>query len=903
MGSTKDAKNIDGKIDRGLTSISSNKFPELKPHDYCTGPVSTIIEYKHADKEKGKKEKEDEDETPQTSALAESQSPQVSHHSEMFHSFDSPLHLPNFKLAEDLFSDSSRRSSDSAASSSVSKLKSAQLSKMTMHPSHTNNIDSKLGQRSETPISEMKASSSFDSSTPRFIVSNMVGNGRGGGGLHGATSNVVKKLHSRKKWDWNSLPGSDSSLLIKTASGNHNLINICIDGEFKQIMYDPNHNELFNRMDLFLSFNMDSSSKDSLIFAKKRLQSYLDFLTKYLEARRYAFECYPFNIENIISIETEVKCFPSFDPLKDYSEIESLIQLWLGQSQKFLLQSNSFFFSSEVVQELIKRKSTTRQHSNPAISTATNKTNDPTLYIQQLDIEPNSPRPVISDPLDEIDILLIRPLHKTLGGWQLAYDEPSLNIADFPLDLSPWMIDNSTQNKSSNDIDDVSEHLKNLQNYLPSKNSGVKIVSDEQEIIELNSSNASEYMYDCMNRKFFTDDAKERISRNNFNQGTEEDSSSDPFASSRSLSLPSSGADAVKRKKSPIKSNKKSGFVNFFKRKHSQLASTSHNLSPSVSPSISSSSSPKIQPQSHLPSPPRGDKARHIKSTNQALQNEWLENFFCRTLNNYKEIDLPTQFILPREVKKSSNAQSQSEEESPLSSPASSNMENPIPNEGLDRAKSAATYGKEYLQLRLPFASDTIPAVICPWVWTSLSYYKWKALLREIYRSIIPGGYALAIVPDLRISNTYYTGILGDADSNNAKETSDEFLTTKERDKTFDAMAIDAINKGLHIHPTKHLTKTFKDVGFIGIKSSVLSLKTGDFKTDMGFLNELNSLDVWDFMLRKQLPDSSAPPKDTDPTTLFKRYVEEHMGKIDDNAGCFRTLYVVAQKPKLPYTK
>ena len=54
---------------------------------------------------------------------------------------------------------------------------------------------------------------------------------------------------------------------------------------------------------------MDSSPEDSLIFAKKKLRSYIDFLTKYLESRKYAFECYPFNIENIINIETEVKCF------------------------------------------------------------------------------------------------------------------------------------------------------------------------------------------------------------------------------------------------------------------------------------------------------------------------------------------------------------------------------------------------------------------------------------------------------------------------------------------------------------------------------------------------------------------------------------------------------------------
>lgn len=581
MGSNKEAKNIDSKNDRGLTSITSNKISNLKAHDNHTS--SMITEHKNALflfpfvlflSRNG---------TTQSSSSVESHSPQVSHHSDKLSSFDSPLHLPNFRLADDLFSNSSRRSSDSAASSSVSKLKSAQLSKI----GHVVVVCSLLfvSHRSGTPTSEVKANYSPDPSAPRFIVSNMVGNGRGGGGLHGATSNVVKKLHSRKKWDWNTLPASDSSLLIKTVSGNHNLINICIDGEFKQIMYDPNHNELFNRMDLFLSFNMDSSPEDSLIFAKKRLRSYIDFHCFINLSRKYAFECYPFNIENIINIETEVKCFPSFDPLKDYSEIESLIQLWLAHRVFKNDQSKSKKKSREVVEDDYFSFGCTRQHSNPTISTTSNKISDPTLYIQQLDIEANSPRPVISDPLDEIDILLIRPLHKTLGGWQLAYDEPSLNIADFALDLSPWMIDssdNDAQNKNASEI--APEYLTNLQNYLPRKGSRAKIVSDEQEVIELNSSNASEYMYDCMNRKFFTDDAKERISRNNFNQGVEEDPLNDQFASSRSLSLPSSGADAEFSFFSPTKATKKSGFVNFFKRKHSQLASTSHTTSPSVSP-------------------------------------------------------------------------------------------------------------------------------------------------------------------------------------------------------------------------------------------------------------------------------------------------------------------------------
>ena len=180
MGSTKDAKNNDNKNDRGFKNQSGNKFANLKPHDYCTGPIS--IEYKHTDKEKGKQERENKDGSTQSSVSTESHSPQVSNHLEKLSSFDSPLHLPNFKLADDLFSNSSRRSSDSAASFSVSKLKSAQLSKINLHSPHINN--NKPSRKSGTPTSESNDNLSPDPSAPRFILSSMVGNGRGGGGLH-----------------------------------------------------------------------------------------------------------------------------------------------------------------------------------------------------------------------------------------------------------------------------------------------------------------------------------------------------------------------------------------------------------------------------------------------------------------------------------------------------------------------------------------------------------------------------------------------------------------------------------------------------------------------------------------------------------------------------------------------
>ena len=46
MGSNKEAKNIDSKNDRGLTSITSNKISNLKAHDNHTS--STITEHKNA---------------------------------------------------------------------------------------------------------------------------------------------------------------------------------------------------------------------------------------------------------------------------------------------------------------------------------------------------------------------------------------------------------------------------------------------------------------------------------------------------------------------------------------------------------------------------------------------------------------------------------------------------------------------------------------------------------------------------------------------------------------------------------------------------------------------------------------------------------------------------------------
>lgn len=632
-------------------------------------------------------------------------------------------------------------------------------------------------------------------------------------GIHGNTSKVVATQHRRRTWDWSILPKVGSSVLAQIHS--FNIISVPIDGEIKQILYTPNYNKNFITMNIFLSFNMDTSPKDALIHSRKRLISFGNYITHYLKSRMYAYQCYPFFLQGLSEEDMKAKNYISFNASHDYTEIETIISLWHLQAQRLYSQTNSIFFSSEVVQQLLQRKSNTRHQS--ALQNA--------VFVQQTGTSNVGAKPVITDSIEEIDILLLRPLFDSQLGWQLAYDEPNLNIADYPLDTSPW---------------DINE--QNADNILGVHNGNagsatIRIVSNEDELEQLNSKNAGDVLYDCMERKIgdlgddFTSSATRKI----------------PNSTEEINDKESSPADGSKKKTINPKPAKRSGLANLFKRKH-----------------VHSISQPAAQDSAETHTP----DTKHSGRT-QPIQNAWLEDYFSRSLGNYKRIGLPTQYFLPDEASATKLEKATGDEKS--------------------EARKAFLYSKESLQIRLPFADNSIPSIYAPSIWTYLSYNKWRPLLREMYRCIIPGGYALGTVYDLKISNTFASA---------TEDTMQEFPSTLERDRTFDAISLEALNKGLYIFPTQHLSQAFKDVGFTNIKYSLLSLKSGDFLTDMGCLNELFSEVIWDLLLRKEIPDPNKPPKDTDPTTLIQRYMREHMGKIDENAGCLRTLLMVAQKPR-----
>lgn len=624
-------------------------------------------------------------------------------------------------------------------------------------------------------------------------------------GIHGNTSKVVATQHRRRTWDWSLLPKVGSSILIRTHS--FNLISVPIDGEIKQILYTPCYNKNFKQMNIFLSFNMDTKPKDALVHSRKRLVSFGNYITHYLKSRMYAYQCYPFFLQGLSEEDIKTHNYVSYNASHDYTEIETLISLWFFQAQRVFYNTNSVFFSAEVIQSLLQRKANTRHQS--AVQN--------TLLVQQSDMD--SPKPVPTDLFQEIDILLLRPLTEGQMGWQLAYDEPNLIVADYPLDITPW---------TTNEEDADKAFRKEA-----SSSSTLRIVTKEESLEFLDTHTASQYFFDCMDRNI-SELGDEYIP-----------SISQKTSSSEEFNLKEAATADSKKKAAHGKLGKRAGLANLFKRKHT------HSIPQKFIQETAETSSPETK----------------AAGRTQSIQNVWLEDYFSKFLANYRKLKLPTQFFLPQDASTARSVSSDDEKTA---------------------ARKAFLYNKETIQIVLPFPENTLPSIFAPRIWSSLCYTKWKSMLREMYRCIVPGGFALATAYDLRVSNTLTA----------ANDDGTQFPTILERDKTYDAISLGAINNGIHIFPTKHLAQAFKEVGFTNIKYSLLSLKVGDLSTEMGCLNELFSQIIWDSLFRREVPDPSKTPKDTDPTTLVQRYITEHLDKIDENAGCLRTILIVAQKPR-----
>lgn len=778
-----------------------------------------------------------------------------------------------------------------------------------------------------------------------------------------STTNSNK--HS-KKYKWNQLPINGITCLIKASK--YNTINIQIDNQIKQFKYNPKWNSNLTLMDIFYTFNKETEPIDSLLYSRERLKEFSTLLIEALDTasnqsitstKTLLNKSVPPGKSSILSTYSkEASDFLS----ADFSETGTVLHLWYLQLTKFLLQKDSLFYSNDALQSLLKKKydfidnnkPNKKNNSNKNISTDNTNNKNSSTAGQNNEYKNNSKSSLSSsnlnehnnnnnnsnidtkntnksNVLDDIDILVIRPSFASIISWQLAIDEPTLNIVDFQLNPAPL---ETLVKESRPDIilDRLGRVVKEL--------SSLSMVCNEDELQELDNSNINKYLFDCMGRpidqsntdkmdsnetltdsienlnlnpnQLSTANSKSNNNSNNTMSNLEKyDSSSTNFKfqnnNDTNETLPPFLADDKDGKKK--NSTKKSSIMKFFRRKH-PANNSSTNLSQSFkkpviesitsinsvgssgssgSASAGTTSTFGMSTSTRMAPPLLSKKIQTSRtllndSTLSSYDTTFLENFFVNELNNFKSISMTTQYYLPNKAGLP-HSHEMTNSFSDTSNESFSSNEN---NSSSSSDNTSSNYNREYLQLKLPFKDNSIPVIYSPWIWGHLNRTKWNSLAKEIYRILKPEGYILAFQNDL-------------VPSNYSLEQDENFKSTMATNGLYNSVIVDVIKQKFYIHPTKHLPNIFKQYGFTNIKSSTLTLKLGDLKTEMGCLNQFVALMDLNFVFRHGFSDQDGSNENTNLGDILQEYIDEHWGKIDDNSGTTRIVYMVAQKPKDSY--
>ncbi|CUS21279.1 LAQU0S02e10110g1_1 [Lachancea quebecensis] len=662
----------------------------------------------------------------------------------------------------------------------------------------------------------------------------------------------VKPCPTRARW-WNTLPKIGET--VHSHKHSLNVVVLNVNGTPREIIYDPRYNPFFSKLEIFYMFNAQTPLSDCYTHAKTRLESFVKFLDVYHSSRQYASACLPFNVS--VAANATSGGYPSYTAGIDYREIGEIVQLWYLQSLKFMLDNNSFLFSNEIVDYLVNYE----PHKNANIKKELSGSGSPLSALQET--------------ISRADILLIRCTFEEELGWQLALDEPNWNIVDLFVDLSflgklttenereessgnatsvtvdadgdttlspPSSVTSSPSTSATTSSSDISYGKVSESIMREPVRSGNDIFVDPQTEVP-NSSCAKAchvIVQDCVGRdldKLATEMRARSLSesrRPSISQNSSEESISSQKQSQTS------------KKDQPAKSLKGStglGISNFFRRKNSH-ASGDKGDNPLSS---------KRAPQSDS-----------IKM-NLTIQNSYLDDYYASTLANFRKLVLPSHCMFSRR-----------------GTPKSSKRDS-----ATSKKQEAKSYQKEFLQVKLPLKDESIPVIVCPDVWFSLEFKKWKGLINELFRCIRPGGFLETSACNLTNVNDCY----------DLEKSSKEFPTLVEMKALTDAISMEAVKAGLQVFPMRHLVGALKAAGFVNIKHTVLSLKRGDLRHNMGFLFEFLAIRNYDYQLRNDLLSSDIKPPGTNPASFPLRYIEEHMGKADEDAGVVRIVLITAQKP------
>ncbi|AAS50538.1 AAR171Wp [Eremothecium gossypii ATCC 10895] len=586
--------------------------------------------------------------------------------------------------------------------------------------------------------------------------------------------------------------------------------------------------DVYSELDNFLLFNLETSTKDALLRARERLSAYIRFLEL-----------------DYGTAGTERLCAACLEATRE------LVQLWFHQANRLTVRTGTYFIMSEKNMYSFNQNSS-RKH----------------------------------------DLLVLHFRGLCSLGWQVAFDEPNLRVLECNLkppkevlevsdiktpkstvtegvdepparELSPAPIQ-PVRTRGQEDVESTG-HRPSLRDYI------------ERDLEKRGHKSATALLGE--------QGASPQYEAGNF-------SSNDEYPDSDDYSMMSfESADGNKDIQQKYKLTSAvhamtTGIAGLFKKRgpHGEVYSRSGSSSREQRNSVDRDNTPASVRPSSLPQTwdmiplgggPRpaaqaysADLASHSdpqERKNLYIINQWLEECYSKTLYNYDRLEVDLS-------------------ESRLPYPEASSTEDGKGSAAGSRRQSLAE--SSTTTIRLPFESNTFPAIFCPGILYMLTFPQWLPFLNEIKRCMVPGAPVTAVLYDFNDSNM---------DDDGSKVM---FPTTLELKKVFQAIRFEAIKRGLQVFPIRNIAPIFRQVGFKNVKYTVLTFKRGDFVNEMGFVNELLATFHYDFLVRTFLTDRSKYPVGTDPQTLPRRYIDEHMGQIDDNAGCLRLIAITAEKPE-----
>lgn len=555
---------------------------------------------------------------------------------------------------------------------------------------------------------------------------------------------------------WNVLPKIGETLHQRKHSMNITYT------DSMHVAYDPRYNPKLNKFDMFIQFNEQCQLTDAISMAPRRLESFVKFLNYYHESKKF--------MTNTADICSDTSHYPGTIDSINFLEVDYLIQLWYLQCLRVLHKTQSLSFSSSIVKSLLQRRQRSKNRS-------------------------------ISNGFVDPDILVIRSnMSDSLWGWQVAYDEPSLNVVDYMFDVSIFSKSGQSKLSALTAVDKLT--VKDVMGRSTDELDDYVSPTDSLEPLQTSDSDISSTTTDSLGK----------------------DLKSSPPNSNKLMKAAHAGT---------------SGLAHLFKKK-------SNLVIPTVSPTLDPIANDLLN----------ASPAATSDTGNLTLKNKWLENYYSKKLSNFSSVHSPFGH------------------ETPVSSPSEDEAD----------TKKMLDYKLQYLKVKFPFEDNSTPSILCPGLWFHLRFDKWKTVLQDIYRCLVPGG-------SIQTEDFDFKGSTIDSENHCSNS------TTLELRKILDAAALEAMKENIQIFPMRHLVYTLNEVGFVNVKCCILSLKRGDLVNDLGYMYEFMAMCHFDSIVRKYLPDPSLYPENTNPPTFPLRYFNERINSVDDHVGALRMVCVTAEKP------